>query len=81
MVLKIVPKTPMCVFGGQLNILECRDPSCDTSFKGLKKNKANDVFENVAQPPIQYDGQNIFLKVYGKPPNEYFYYCYTNETT
>lgn len=72
-------QNPNVRFWGKLNILECRDRSSDNSYK-VSKNKANDVFENFVQPPIQYDGQNISLKVYGKTPNEYFYYCYKNET-
>lgn len=62
----------MCVFKGQLNILECRDPLCDTSFKGLKKTKQMMCLKMLRNHPSNMMAKTYFWKFMENPQMNIF---------
>lgn len=70
--IKNCTQNPNVHFWGQLNILECRDPSCNTSFKGLNKIKQMMCLKMLRNHPSNMMAKTYFLKFMEKPQMNIF---------
>lgn len=68
--------TQKCRIRPKIDSLECKDPSCDTSFlKVSKKQSKWCVWKCCATTHPIWWPKHTFESLW-KTPNEYFYYCY-----